>query len=474
MRAMAMGFAVALLLTLLLTPLVRQLALRLGALDPFSARKVRKPSTVPRLGGLGIAVAFYFTVGLLWLLGSTVARATISPETPVGLILLGGVPILLLGIIDDLHGLRALPKLLVQTVVGVALWWSGLRVLGASSLHGSVELYGFVSCAATVLWLVAVINAVNLIDGLDGLASGVVLFALGTTTLAALWRGEHLLALLTGTLMGAVLGFLRYNWAPASIMMGDTGSLFLGYLLAATSIWSVRKSATAVLVVFPVVALGLPLLDTSLTISRRLLAGRPVMQADRDHVHHRLLGHGLPVQKVVLLLYAACAVFSALSLGMVLVERTLARLCLLAAVIFALGLSYGFGYLRLGPRGLFIALRHRRRTRQLLQLLQELGPQLQAAQTQQELDAQVTRFAVAIGLSLSLQPLSSESAQSLAAGPKTHYPVGSREAVLAQLTVEAPESQLRPDEQILLQLLCDQLAPVVQRLASRGRVVNTF
>jgi hypothetical protein len=137
-----------------------------------------------------------------------------------------------------------------------------------------------------------------------------------------------LLALLTGTLMGAVLGFLRYNWAPASIMMGDTGSLFLGYLLAATSIWSVRKSATAVLVVFPVVALGLPLLDTSLTISRRLLAGRPVMQADRDHVHHRLLGHGLPVQKVVLLLYAACAVFSALSLGMVLVERTLARLCL--------------------------------------------------------------------------------------------------------------------------------------------------
>jgi hypothetical protein len=147
---------------------------------------------------------------------------------------------------------------------------------------------------------------------------------------------------------------------------------------------------------------------------------------------------------------------------------------LLAAVIFALGLSYGFGYLRLGPKGLFIALRHRRRTRQLLQLLQELGPQLQAAQTQQELDAQVTRFAVAIGLSLSLQPLSSESAPPPAAAPKTHYPVGSREAVLAQLTADAPESQLRPDEQILLQLLCDQLAPVVQRLAARGRVVNTF
>ena len=370
MRALALGFLMALLLSLLLTPAVRRLALWLGALDPFSARKVIAPSAVPRLGGLGIAAAFYVVVGILWLLGSTVARATLHPATPVGWILLGGVPILVLGAVDDLYGLRALPKLAVQLAVGGLLWGAGLRVLGTSSPGGSIELYGVLSFVVTVAWLIGVVNAVNLIDGLDGLASGVALFALGTTTVAALLRGDLLLALLTGMLAGAVLGFLRFNWTPASIMMGDTGSLFLGYLLATTSIWSVRKSATAVLVVFPVVALGLPLLDTSLTISRRLLAGRPVMQADRDHVHHRLLGQGLPVRRAVLLLYGVCAVFAALSLGMVLGERGSGRWLLGAAAGFALLVAYSLGYLRGGSQGLWAALRKRRWTQALLR---ELG-----------------------------------------------------------------------------------------------------
>jgi len=260
-RALGFGFAVALLLSLLLTPGVRKLAPWLGALDPFSARKVLTVPAVPRLGGVGIAAAFYAAVGLLWALGSTVARATLDPATPVGPILLGGVPILVLGVLDDLYGLRALPKLAVQLAVGIGLWAVGLRVLGTSSPAGDIELYGVLSCVVTVAWLALVVNAVNLIDGLDGLASGVALFALGTTTVAALLRGELLLALLTGTLAGAVLGFLRFNWTPASIMMGDAGSLFLGYLLATTSIWSVRKSATAVLVVFPVVALEINIGD---------------------------------------------------------------------------------------------------------------------------------------------------------------------------------------------------------------------
>ena len=142
MRALALGFTLALMLALVLTPAVRRLALWLGALDPFSARKVVAPSAVPRLGGLGIAAAFYAGVGVLWLLGSTVARATLHPGTPVGLILLGGVPILVLGAVDDLRGLRALPKLAVQIAVGVGLWAGGLRVLGASSPAGGVTSWG--------------------------------------------------------------------------------------------------------------------------------------------------------------------------------------------------------------------------------------------------------------------------------------------------------------------------------------------
>lgn len=504
MRALALGFTLALMLALVLTPAVRRLALWLGALDPFSARKVVAPSAVPRLGGLGIAAAFYAGVGVLWLLGSTVARATLHPGTPVGLILLGGVPILVLGAVDDLRGLRALPKLAVQIAVGVGLWAGGLRVLGASSPAGSIELYGVVSCVVTVAWLVGVVNAVNLIDGLDGLASGVALFALLTTTVAALLRGELLLALLTGTLAGAVLGFLRFNWTPASIMMGDTGSLFLGYVLAATSIWSVRKAATAVLVVFPVVALGLPLLDTSLTISRRLLSGRPVMQADRDHVHHRLLGQGLPVRRAVLLLYGVCAVFASLSLGMVLSERGSGRILLLLAAGFALLVAYSLGYLRGGPQGLLAALRQRRRTQSLLQDLDRASLDLQGARELTAVAAVVARFAAALGRPLQLElrepslpasaaapegatiaaDASGVSAQapaevspgdqprapramadgSLVPASATRYPVGTRAAVLGYITVPVPESALSPDERTLVQLFCDVLAQALARL----------
>ena len=485
MRALALGFLMALLLSLLLTPAVRRLALWLGALDPFSARKVLAPSAVPRLGGLGIAAAFYVVVGVLWLLGSTVARATLHPATPVGWILLGGVPILGLGAIDDLYGLRALPKLLVQLAVGGLLWGAGLRVLGTSSPggSGSIELYGVLSFVVTVAWLIGVVNAVNLIDGLDGLASGVALFALGTTTVAALLRGDVLLALLTGTLAGAVLGFLRFNWTPASIMMGDTGSLFLGYLLATTSIWSVRKSATAVLVVFPVVALGLPLLDTSLTISRRLLAGRPVMQADRDHVHHRLLGQGLPVRRAVLLLYGVCAVFALLSLGMVLGERGSGRWLLGAAAGFALLVAYALGYLRGGSQGLWAALRKRRRTQALLRELDATAVELQAAHEVAQVVGSVERFAAALKRPLRLRLQAppelfasaasddSPSDATTTAGkppdqrPLTRYPVGTRAAVLAHLELPLPESDLSPDERTLIQLLCDLLAPALVRLS---------
>ncbi len=481
MRALALGFLMALLLSLLLTPAVRRLARWLGALDPFSARKVLAPSAVPRLGGLGIAAAFYVVMGVLWLLGSTVARATLHPATPVGWILLGGVPILALGAVDDLYGLRALPKLAVQLAVGGLLWSAGLRVLGTSSPGGSIELYGVLSFVVTVAWLIGVVNAVNLIDGLDGLASGVALFALGTTTVAALLRGDLLLALLTGTLAGAVLGFLRFNWTPASIMMGDTGSLFLGYLLATTSIWSVRKSATAVLVVFPVVALGLPLLDTSLTISRRLLAGRPVMQADRDHVHHRLLGQGLPVRRAVLLLYGVCAVFAVLSLGMVLGERGSGRWLLGAAAGFALLVAYSLGYLRGGSQGLWAALRKRRRTQALLRELDTTAVELQTAREVAQAVGSVERFAAALNrpvrLRLQAPPALAASAPSAyavananasptpaGAPPVTRYPVGTRAAVLAYLELPLPESDLSPDERTLIQLLCDLLAPTLVRL----------
>ncbi len=459
MRAVALGLLLSLLLALCLTPLVRRLALRIRALDPFSARKLLRPTQIPRLGGVGIAASFYLTVLLLWSTGSVVARATLQQGTHVVPILVGGIPILLLGIVDDLRGLRALPKLIVEALVALFLYWQGLRVLGTTGPSGPIELSAILSALVTVAWIVGVVNAVNLIDGLDGLASGVAVIALSTTTVAALLRGELLLAFLTGSLAGATLGFLRYNFNPASIFMGDSGSLFLGYLLATSSIWSVRKSATAVLVIFPVVALGLPLLDTGLTISRRFLAGRPVMQADRDHVHHRLLLKGLPVRRAVLLLYGVCLVFSALSLLMVLGNPELARLGLVLSVGFALLLGYWFGYLRSGPHGLWAALRRRERTQKLLARLEAIPVELEQAQALSDVEKLVADFGRLLGVELSLDV----SAESVEEGCYPIMASGKQGRLLGVIRPQAAQRDSNPDERTLLGLLCDALVPSLLR-----------
>lgn len=467
MRALLAGFAFACLITVVLTPLVRRLALQLGALDQLSARKVNSGREVPRMGGLGIAVAFYSTLLLLWLLRSQLFQGVLAEGQRVLALLCGGVPILLLGCIDDLHGMRALTKLSVQTAVAASLWWLGLRVDGALWL----ALPAWASLGLTVLWISGVINAVNLIDGLDGLASGVAFFALAATATIALLRGDLLLALFTVTLGGAVLGFLVFNWNPASIFMGDTGSMFLGYLLATTSIWAVQKSATAVLVMFPAVALALPLLDTALTIGRRLLSGRPVMQADRDHVHHRLLGRGLSHRQTVGLLYLVCAVFSGLSVAMVFAERRAALLLLLLSGLCALGLAYALGYVAEGPQGIWHSLRQRKRNRALLQRLDALGRELAQADEVEVLTRAVADFGaqmetVALRLEV-LPPEGREGLRQEVEADTTRYPVRLREGVLGHLEASQSERDISPDDRVLMQLLCDLLAPPLGRLRRR-------
>ena len=464
MRALAGGFLCAMIVAIVLTPWVRRLALRIGALDRYSARKVIGGEVAPRLGGLGIAAAFYATLGLLWLAGSTLAVGAVTAWPPLGALLLGGVPILLLGCVDDLRGMGALTKLTVQISVSVLLWYCGLRIDGR--VLGVFDLPDWLSLGLTVLWITGVINAVNLIDGLDGLASGVAFFALCSTAGIALLRGDLVLALLAVTLCGAVLGFLVFNWNPASIIMGDAGSMFLGYLLATTSIWTVQKAATVVLAVFPAVALGLPLLDTSLTIGRRLLSGRPVMLADRDHVHHRLLGRGLSHRKTVILLYAVCAVFSGLSVAIVTSSPGEARVLTLVAALFAVGLAYALGYVRNGPEGIWHGLRRRARNRALLQRLGSLGGELDKAHEVAELQEAVREFAEALGTVDLTLVLDGEPAERPAA-PGTSYPIRATTGILARLESRVAEVRLSPDDRILVQLLCDLLAPPLRRLSGR-------
>jgi UDP-GlcNAc:undecaprenyl-phosphate GlcNAc-1-phosphate transferase len=478
MRTLLASFLCAFLFALGITPFVRRLALRLGALDPFSARKVlSRSATVPRLGGLGIAAAFYATLLIFWMGQTRVTMTVVQEGAPILALLLGGLPILMLGCVDDLRGMGALTKLTVQVTVSVLLWLAGLRIGGETSLLANVVMPGWASFCVSVLWVVGVINAVNLIDGLDGLASGVAFFALCSTSAIAILRGDLVLALFTITLAGAVLGFLLFNWNPASIFMGDAGSMFLGYLLATTSIWTVQKAATAVLVVFPAVALGLPLLDTSLTIGRRLLSGRPVLLADRDHVHHRLLGRGLTQRQAVILLYAVCAVFSGLSVGMVFTTRSVSRLLLILAALFAVGLAWALGYVRRGPEGIWESMRRRQRNRELLKRLSALGAVLERAREVAELQQIVREFGEALGavdlrLVVTPEPAAPMPDSEIRLRTGTSYSIRAPDGVLGRIESRIDEMRLSPDDRILLQLLCDLLVPPLRRLSGRrsGRV----
>jgi UDP-GlcNAc:undecaprenyl-phosphate GlcNAc-1-phosphate transferase len=218
-----------------------------------------------------------------------------------------------LGIYDDLRGAGPYVKFIVQAVAGAMLFAGGMRVLDVPLIfHHSLPW--FVGLPLTVLWVVAVTNAFNLIDGLDGLAAGSALFSTMVFFVCSLVTHSWLGSLLSVTLAGAILGFLRFNFNPATIFLGDSGSLFIGFMLSALALAGSQKAPTFVAVAIPVVSFGLPILETMLSILRRTISGRPIFTADSDHIHHRLLRMGFSHRQVVVVLYAVSAVFAMLSL----------------------------------------------------------------------------------------------------------------------------------------------------------------
>ena len=296
-------------ITLLLTPLVRNAFIRYNLVDePDGARKLHQRA-VPRIGGIPIAIAYVTPYVLLALVAESHSNLFATMPLIVPLILSAGV-VFLTGLLDDVIGLAPWEKLAGQLVAGVGAYASGVRI---SSLAGQ-HVAEWLSLPLTLVWLVMCANAFNLIDGLDGLASGMGLFATLTTFLAAVLHGNESLALVTLPLAGALLGFLRYNFNPASVFLGDSGSLLIGFLLGSYGvIWS-QKSATLLGMTAPLMALAIPLLDVCLSVTRRWLRGQPIFTADRGHIHHRLLDLGMTHRRVVLILYAVCGFYAALSL----------------------------------------------------------------------------------------------------------------------------------------------------------------
>ncbi|HTE66153.1 MAG TPA: MraY family glycosyltransferase [Candidatus Binatia bacterium] len=309
------AFAVALVAANLLTPVIRDAAHGAGLLDEPDGRKVHE-TPIPRLGGVAIAAAFYLGITAALVVART-AGSPLGLETGhLPAILVGAALIAAIGVLDDTQGMRARVKFSAQVVVALVAYGLGLSIDRLDGPWGSLAL-GVWSLPLTVAWIVAVVNALNLIDGLDGLASGVALTALATFFLIASAGGAtppSLIVLAAGA--GGAIGFLRYNLHPASIIMGDTGAMLLGYLLAAAAISLTQIGSPAVAPWVPLVALGLPLGDTAWTVVRRLVAGEPVFVADRRHIHHRLLELGLGQRTVALLLWLVSAAFGLLAVSL--------------------------------------------------------------------------------------------------------------------------------------------------------------
>jgi UDP-GlcNAc:undecaprenyl-phosphate/decaprenyl-phosphate GlcNAc-1-phosphate transferase len=312
------AFSIAAGVVLLSTPVIRHVGLQSGLVDQPDARKVHAKPMV-RLGGVGIFLGTLVALLAVWGLGAfappdvsnavrtvaTTARTAAEKSDEVWGVTLGGLTCFLIGLADDLFGLSALLRLFLEILVAATAWQMGVHIEFLTIPGpGLVHLPDGLSMAVTIVWLVGMTNAINMIDGLDGLASGVAGIAALMMFVTSLYMDQPAAALIAAALAGGTLGFLRYNFNPAQIFMGDGGAYFIGFTLAGIGIIGLVKSVTTVAVILPYVILAVPILDMSAVIVARLKSGKSPFSPDNRHLHHRLLGAGLSHRSTVLFIYA--------------------------------------------------------------------------------------------------------------------------------------------------------------------------
>ena len=341
-----LGFR-AFIVSLVLTPICRDIFRSYGVVDqPDAARKIHR-YPIPRVGGLAIAISYL----VAYVLVRPEEGSPLAQQLSLVWRLLPGAALAFgIGLLDDLFNLRAWIKLLGQVAAAGLACVGGVRILSI----GGTPTDAWWNVPLTILWLLACMNAFNLVDGLDGLAVGVGLFATLTVFTAAMMQHNMVLAVATFPLAGALLAFLCYNFNPATIFLGDSGSLLIGFLLGCyAAIWS-NKSATLLGMTAPLMALSIPLLDVALAIVRRFLRRQPIFTADRGHIHHRLLDRGFTPRRVVLVLYALCGLAAAFSLLQGVMHSFAGSLLLLFGVFVLLGIQYlGYAEFDLAGRLLF-------------------------------------------------------------------------------------------------------------------------
>ena len=338
----ALIFLSSLILSLILTRYVRALAHAHGWLEPPQLDRHVHTTPIPRIGGVAIYVSFTVVVVAALLVQRALGPSFLPPIKSYLVLLGSALIIFLLGLVDDLYGVGPYGKFLVQAVAATVLFMGGYGIHRLDLISSGKTLTSFIGLPLTILWVLLITNAFNLIDGLDGLAAGSAFFSTIVVFVLSLVIPNPMITCLAIALAGSVLGFLRYNFHPASIFLGDSGSLFIGFMVAAMALAGSQKAPTMVAVAIPVVALGLPILDVVLSVVRRFLGGKPLFGGDRHHIHHKLLKRGLPQRETVLILYAVSAGFGFLSL--ILLHQGTAIALVLA--VLGIGILIGVQQLR--------------------------------------------------------------------------------------------------------------------------------
>ncbi len=339
-----LAFLTATAIALLITPWIASWASRRGICDYPSARRVHL-KCIPRAGGIALFVSFLVAYSVSLYFSEEKSLVILFHREQV-CFLIGAILIFAVGLVDDIKGLSPWLKLAAQILVALLVWFGGINVeLLSVGLHDGVNLSSGFSLFVTVFWVVLLINAINLIDGLDGLAAGVCLFVSFTLLALCFSTGKLMVILGFSALAGACLGFLRYNFNPASVFMGDCGSYLLGYLLAVLTIQGAMKSHATVALLIPIIALGVPLLDTLLAPIRRFILGKKMFLPDQSHIHHLLLKLGYSQRKVVVIIYGITVVLGLVSLAFVFMKDQLsAYILVVPGVMIFLGVKK-LGYL---------------------------------------------------------------------------------------------------------------------------------
>ncbi|SDX87710.1 MraY family glycosyltransferase [Paenibacillus sp. CF384] len=294
-----------------LVPILRKYAIRMGFVDKPSSRKIHR-TPIPLMGGAALYAGIVITLFIF------------QGATPLSMVIsIGGLMLVVIGLADDAAKANGAefpvwPRVLIYLAAAVLPLFFGIRIEGLSSPNGLIHFPTWLGTISSIIWVFALINMINFIDGVDGLASGVSTFSSLTLFIAALLKHQPSTAMLAVILVGACLAFLIYNFYPARIFMGDAGAAFLGYALAVTAVDGAFKSATLVTVAVPLLALGVPILDTAVVMLRRLLSGKGLHRADKLHTHHVLMRWGLTQIQTVSFIYLVAALFSLLSIVLLL------------------------------------------------------------------------------------------------------------------------------------------------------------